>query len=42
LAARHRVSAIYQRRESVEAGGLISYGSSLARISHTWLVFGRR
>jgi putative ABC transport system substrate-binding protein len=30
LAARHGVPAIYQLRESVEAGGLISYGSNLA------------
>ena len=30
LAARHGVPAIYQWRESAEAGGLISYGSSLA------------
>jgi putative ABC transport system substrate-binding protein len=30
LAARHGVPAIYQWRESVEAGGLISYGSNLA------------
>ena len=30
LAARHGVPAIYQWREFAEAGGLISYGSSLA------------
>jgi ABC-type uncharacterized transport system substrate-binding protein len=30
LAARHGVPAIYQWREFVEAGGLISYGTSLA------------
>jgi ABC-type uncharacterized transport system substrate-binding protein len=30
LASRHAVPAIYQWRESAEAGGLISYGSSLA------------
>jgi len=30
LAARHRVPAIYQFRAFVEAGGLISYGTSLA------------
>ena len=29
LAARHGVPAIYQWREFPEAGGLISYGSSL-------------
>ena len=30
LAAHHRVPAIYQFRAFVEAGGLISYGTSLA------------
>jgi putative tryptophan/tyrosine transport system substrate-binding protein len=29
LAARHRVPAIYDRRENVEAGGLISYGTEI-------------
>ena len=36
LAARHSVPAIYGFRESVIAGGLISYGGSLAE-SHRWL-----
>ncbi len=30
LAARHRIPAIYPFRDAVEAGGLLSYGASLA------------
>jgi putative ABC transport system substrate-binding protein len=30
LAARHRIPAIYARREFAEAGGLISYGYNVA------------
>jgi putative ABC transport system substrate-binding protein len=32
LAARHTVQAIYEWRDSVAAGGLISYGPSLAGV----------
>ena len=30
LAARHRIPAIYARREFAEAGGLVSYGANVA------------
>jgi putative ABC transport system substrate-binding protein len=32
LAARHRIPAIYARREFAEAGGLISYGFNVAEL----------
>jgi putative ABC transport system substrate-binding protein len=34
LAARHRIPAIYQWRDFVDVGGLISYGASLSDINH--------
>jgi putative ABC transport system substrate-binding protein len=37
LAAEHRLPAIYQLRDHVEAGGLVSYGPSLAGV---WRQFG--
>jgi putative ABC transport system substrate-binding protein len=34
LTARHRIPATYATREMVEAGGLMSYGTNLADVSH--------
>jgi putative ABC transport system substrate-binding protein len=42
LAARHAVPTIYQFREFVEAGGLISYGGSLAYLFHLVGVYSGR
>ena len=42
LAAHHRVPAVYPFREEVEAGGLLSYGASLAAAyRHAGLYAGR-
>jgi len=37
LAARHRLPAIYAWREFAEAGGLMSYGTSLVAASTSWV-----
>ena len=34
LAARHRLPAIYERKETVAAGGLMSYGSNIPETSY--------
>jgi putative ABC transport system substrate-binding protein len=39
LAEKHRLPAIYTRREFVEAGGLMSYGSGLRTRTAAWLVW---
>ena len=36
LAARHRIPAIYARREYAEAGGLMSYGFNVAEVYREW------
>ena len=42
LAAKHRLPATYQWRESAEAGGLISYGPTLREMwQRTALVVGK-
>jgi putative ABC transport system substrate-binding protein len=42
LAARHAVPAIYHRREFVEAGGLMSYGSNYADQFHLTGIYAGR
>src|SRR5262249_27201362 len=42
LAAFHRLPAIYASRESVEAGGLISYGSRFVDAYRQWAVYPGR
>jgi putative tryptophan/tyrosine transport system substrate-binding protein len=39
LAARHRLIAMYEHRAFVEAGGLMSYGANIDRISHRAAIF---
>jgi len=42
LAARHRMSGIYAQRDSVAAGGLMSYGNSVTEAyRHAGLYVGR-
>jgi putative ABC transport system substrate-binding protein len=42
LAARHTIPAMYHRREFVDAGGLMSYGSNLAdQVRQTGVYAGR-
>jgi len=42
LAARHRMSGIYSQRDSVAAGGLMSYGNSVTEAyRHAGLYVGR-
>jgi len=42
LAARHAIPTLYWRREFVQAGGLMSYGSSLGDALHTMGVYSAR
>jgi putative ABC transport system substrate-binding protein len=42
LAERHAIPTLYWRREFVQAGGLMSYGSSLADALHTMGVYSAR
>jgi putative ABC transport system substrate-binding protein len=39
LAARHRLPAMYERKETVAAGGLISYGSNIPETSYRAAVY---
>jgi putative ABC transport system substrate-binding protein len=39
LAARHRLLTMYEHRAFVEAGGLMSYGSNIDRISYRAATF---